>query len=101
VPDSVVIPNVFTPNGDMQNDFFAIENIQGFDQAVLQVFNRWGALVYEENDYVTNVWDGTEMNTGALVAEGVYFYVLNIRDDGTGWTETLTGTVTVFTGGTR
>lgn len=68
------IPNVFTPNGDSKNDTFEIEGIEGFRGSMLQVFDRWGKLVYEEKDYRNN-WDAKDN------ADGVYFYIFT-RSDG-------------------
>lgn len=62
-------PNIFTPNGDGVNDYFFIENLGQYPQSRLEVYNRWGTLVYENNDYQNN-WDGGD------VSDGVYFYVL-------------------------
>jgi gliding motility-associated-like protein len=68
------IPNVFTPNGDDKNDYFEIFGILNFPQSNLQVYNRWGNLVYENSNY-TNKWKGDDLPTG------VYFYTLK-RSDG-------------------
>ncbi|NVO04087.1 MAG: gliding motility-associated C-terminal domain-containing protein, partial [Bacteroidetes bacterium] len=61
------LPNAFTPNGDSQNDRFA----KGID---LEVFNRWGQLIYKGIDG----WDG-KFN-GKVVAPETYFYVATLYD---------------------
>lgn len=99
MPDTVVVPNVFTPNGDNQNDLFVIRNVETWSNGSLQVFNRWGALVYETNDVVNTIWDGTDMNSGTVLADGVYFYMLTVGDADTGWKDSKQGTVTIFSGG--
>ncbi|MEO1437881.1 MAG: gliding motility-associated C-terminal domain-containing protein, partial [Bacteroidota bacterium] len=60
----VYIPNAFTPNDDGRNDVFMIfsdAGVQRVDQ--FSVFNRWGELVYQANDFLPNDpgfgWDGT------------------------------------------
>jgi gliding motility-associated-like protein len=55
----VYIPNSFTPNADGNNDIFK-PSLVGFDteEYNLQIFNRWGELVFETND-VEQGWDGT------------------------------------------
>ncbi len=68
------IPNVFTPNGDDKNDTFEIFGILNFPKSTLQVYNRWGNLVYENANY-TNKWSGDDLDAG------VYFYTLT-RSDG-------------------
>ncbi|WP_257670518.1 T9SS type B sorting domain-containing protein, partial [Parapedobacter tibetensis] len=65
------IPNVFTPNGDGQNDLFEIVGIEGFDRVELTIFNRWGNEVYRHRDY-NNTWDGKDLT------EGTYFYILTL-----------------------
>jgi gliding motility-associated-like protein len=104
------VPNVFTPNGDNQNDRFFVNQVSAFmgegDQFGVSIFNRWGKLVFEDTDYRsenndTNGWDGTDMNTGSKVADGVYYYVINLRDSETGETKELTGQLNVFSLGTN
>lgn len=73
----VAFPNVFTPNGDGVNDEFGLLgdiDPKDFRQFNIQIFNRWGALIYSSNE-VTNKWDGTE-DKGVL-PPGVYFYVVD------------------------
>lgn len=67
------IPNTFTPNGDGQNDLFTPFKTARFIARIdMQIFNRWGTLVYQTQD--PNIaWNGKNMG-GDDVAEGVYFY---------------------------
>jgi gliding motility-associated-like protein len=67
------IPNVFSPNGDLQNDTFEIYT-QVVRLSQLQIFDRWGDLQYEENSANPH-WDGNSMR-GGLMNSGVYVYVL-------------------------
>lgn len=97
VPDDVEVPNVFTPNGDAVNDFFTIKNIQQYSQTSMTVFNRWGVKVYETTDY-TNDWDGTDQKTGQKLADGVYYYIINMKDEASGKTQNFEGSVTIFNG---
>ncbi len=72
-PDAeIFVPNVFTPNGDNINDFFAIEVKFGATISV-QIFNRWGNLMKELNDF-TEKWDGEN------ATEGVYFFKYYVKD---------------------
>jgi gliding motility-associated-like protein len=87
-PD-VEIPNVFSPNEDNENDVFTIRFLFDRPKKELTVYNRWGLVVYESTSY-TNNWDGKHTN-GNLLAEGVYFYVLDIGEK-----ENKTGSVTLF-----
>ncbi|MEM9329224.1 MAG: gliding motility-associated C-terminal domain-containing protein, partial [Bacteroidota bacterium] len=69
----LIIPNVFTPNGDKINDRFEIENIGLYESNVLEVFNRQGTIVYRSAGY-RNQWDGKD------VPSGLYFYRLTIAN---------------------
>lgn len=68
----LIIPNVFTPGYDDINDFFEIQGLR--PGASLQVYNRWGALIYESDNYQNN-WDGRSFS-GEELAEDVYYFVL-------------------------
>ncbi len=80
--------NGFTPNGDGINDSWFIEGIACFPENAIKIFNRWGNLVFEAEQYnnQTIVWQG-QVNTGLLTSEGrqvpngTYFYVLEIREN--------------------
>ncbi|MGI4734292.1 MAG: gliding motility-associated C-terminal domain-containing protein [Janthinobacterium lividum] len=80
---AMLIPNVFTPNGDNQNEFFA-PRIGGC-QPRLQVFSRWGQKVYESAAYLNN-WNGTGQ------AAGLYYFLLTPPDGSApikGWVEMI------------
>lgn len=81
---SVFIPEGFSPNGDGINDLFVIRGLNGVVVS-LEVYNRWGNLVYKNDDY-HNDWDG-KPNTGVLVGsdanglpDGTYYYVIRTSD---------------------
>lgn len=68
----VVVPNVFTPNGDGANDEFRVV-YRSLKEFHCWVYNRWGHLVYEWSDPAKG-WDGTI--GGRPASEGAYFYVI-------------------------
>lgn len=68
----VVVPNVFTPNGDGTNDEFRVV-YRSLKEFHCWVYNRWGHLVYEWSDPAKG-WDGTI--GGRPAVEGAYFYVI-------------------------
>ena len=72
--DDIIIPNVFTPNGDGYNDVFEIIS-RGFINYKLLIYNRWGKIVFE-TDNPTLFWDGTQ--NGEKVADGTYFYTIDL-----------------------
>jgi gliding motility-associated-like protein len=69
---------VFSPNGDGYNDAFVVGGIQNYPNNRLYVFNRWGNLVYEKQNY-QNDWDGTW--DGKMLPDATYFYIF---EDGEG-----------------
>ena len=66
------VPNVFTPNGDNNNDFFEW-TIEGIEEFHIRIFNRWGTKVFETED-LTDFWDGGKE------PDGTYFYVVTGRE---------------------
>lgn len=77
------IPELFTPNGDIKNDVFLIPGLDSYPKNSLQIYNRWGNMVYEAKPY-KNDWDGSPnksgMGTGKLPV-GTYFYILDLGDE--------------------
>lgn len=73
------IPNSFTPNGDGINDYWHIEGLESYPDAVVQVFNRWGTLIFKEYA-ATGIWDGTS-KSGNIVPVSTYYYIINLNDD--------------------
>lgn len=71
----MLVPSLITPNLDGKNDFFIIKGIESLGTTSLNIFNRWGSVVYSSADY-KNDWDGKDLN-GTPLPEGTYFYVLN------------------------
>ncbi len=72
---------VITPGEqDGNNDFVYISCIEGIDNTI-EIYNRWGQLVYQAKNYDNGAtrWEGTN-KAGQPLAEGVYFYVLNYTD---------------------
>jgi gliding motility-associated-like protein len=84
LPEELIFPNVFTPNGDGQNEYFEIQNGQYYDNT-LSVFNRWGQKVFETTNY-RNAWRGTDL------PEGTYYYVFTTTID----KKEYTGHVTIL-----
>lgn len=82
------IPNVFSPNNDTVNDFFRIPGIEGFPNSFVEIYNRWGNIVFQDDDYKGG-WDGRV--NGNPVADGTYYYILR-RSDG----ETFNGPLTIL-----
>ncbi|TJY34024.1 gliding motility-associated C-terminal domain-containing protein [Pontimicrobium aquaticum] len=84
------IPKAVTANGDDNNDRFEIDVLDSdsecFDVTMeLQIFNRWGALIYESKDYQNN-WGGESHNSSVgssgKVPTGTYYYILRLIENG-------------------
>lgn len=75
------IPNTFSPNGDQINDVFFAYSSQLESILFIQIYDRWGELLYEvrnisPND-LTKGWDG--MSKGKYVNPGVYAYMMKFQ----------------------
>jgi len=80
----VVIYNFVSANGDGQNDFFRIDNIDRFPNNKVEIFNRWGVKVYDTSNYNSsnNVFRGysegrVTMNKKEQLPSGTYYYVIS------------------------
>jgi gliding motility-associated-like protein len=90
----VFIPEGFSPDGDGRNDQFVVYFTQG-RTVNLEVYNRWGNLVYKNDNYL-NDWNGVA-NRGTILygeelPEGTYFYLIKIE----GEDETRKGYLTLW-----
>ena len=72
------IPNVFTPNGDHDNDNFKLVNVESVSDLDIIILNRWGNVVFESNE-VNFKWNGKTNNTGEECSDGTYFYKINFK----------------------
>jgi gliding motility-associated-like protein len=83
------LPNVFTPNGDTFNDRFIPWPYTSVSDIILDIYDRWGRLVYTTTDPDVN-WDGNDMTTNQPCSDGTYFYVCEVHQI------TLSGTITLM-----
>jgi gliding motility-associated-like protein len=86
----IAITNTFTPNGDGIHDRWIINNIELFPDAVIDVYDRNGRLVYHADGY-KNDWDGT--SGGKPLPVDSYFYVIDFHSD---QMQPAKGTVTII-----
>ncbi|WP_186826868.1 DUF7507 domain-containing protein, partial [Seonamhaeicola algicola] len=86
--------NEFSPNGDGVNDTLYIDCIERYPNNTLEIYNRWGNIVFKKKGYTNaNGWNGTSTGRATIQEEkilpvGTYFYVLNLGDNSkprTGW----------------
>jgi gliding motility-associated-like protein len=89
VYQQLYIPNAFTPNGDGKNDTWFIETLQAYPGAEVQVFNRYGQKVFDNN--AKNIWwDGTF--NGQPQASGAYVYLVDLKNN----TQVIKGVVYII-----
>ena len=85
----VKVPNIFTPNGDQIHDRWVIPNLGDYPGATVQVFNRYGQVVFSSNGYGV-AWDGTQQ--GKPLPVGTYYYIIQLKN---GY-KPLSGSVTLM-----
>jgi gliding motility-associated-like protein len=66
--------NIFTPNNDGRNDFFTPIKLRSVKLLSFKIFDRWGALLFEQSEDIVHLWDGSTSNGPAN--DGVYYYVI-------------------------
>lgn len=89
------VPSVITPNNDFQNEIFQpdLNTWNGINSHSIIVFNRWGEKVWESDNFPLG-WDG-KIN-GSLVANGTYFWVLEVFYGPTNIKQVLKGSLTIL-----
>lgn len=89
LPD-IQFPDGITPNGDGKNDVWIIDFIEEFPNNVVEIYNRWGELLFHADGYQQD-WDGTY--EGKELPIGTYYYVIELNEEGK---EPFTGPITVL-----
>ncbi|MFN8277869.1 MAG: Ig-like domain-containing protein [Chitinophagales bacterium] len=74
----VILPQGFSPNGDGVNDRLVFEGLEKYYPALLQVYNRYGYEVYNNDDY-RNDWDGTTGSHHLHLPDGAYWYIIQLN----------------------
>ena len=83
------IPNAFSPNGDGINDYWQIYLIELYPNAVIEIFNRWGTVVYKSKNGYDPPWDGSYK--GRPLPVDSYYYFIDLHNG----TKPLDGNVTI------
>jgi gliding motility-associated-like protein len=76
-PD-LVIPEAFSPNGDLINDSWNIGNIESYPNAEITIYNRWGQSVWRSETGYTRPWDGKSKGTDLPIDS--YHYVIDLHN---------------------
>ncbi|MCP1996776.1 gliding motility-associated C-terminal domain-containing protein [Flavobacterium sp. HSC-61S13] len=81
--DKIIVYNAVSPNGDGDNDYFFIENIQKHPNNTVEIYNRWGVKVFETKNYDSsgNVFRGVSDGRSTFKKDeklptGTYYYIL-------------------------
>jgi gliding motility-associated-like protein len=85
----VTCPNAFSPNGDGVNDTWQLDNLSEYPGAKVEVFNRYGQVVYSSRGYA-KAWDGN--SSGKPLPIGTYYYVIQLQNG----FKPLNGSVTII-----
>ncbi|MFT3908736.1 MAG: gliding motility-associated C-terminal domain-containing protein [Ferruginibacter sp.] len=73
--ECITLKNAFTPNGDGINDYWVLYRYNCFKRLEVNVYNRYGSLVYHSDDY-KNDWSGKYKNKE--LPDGTYYYVIKV-----------------------
>jgi gliding motility-associated-like protein len=88
----IEIPTAFSPNGDGVNDKWDIKLIELYPNAMIEVYDRWGELVYATYNGYDDPWDGSVKNNKNDLPVESYYYIINIKK---GY-KPFTGVVTIL-----
>ena len=84
----ITVYNAVSPNADSSNDVFFIDGLECYPNNTVEIYNRWGILVYDEIGYDNNVkaFKGISegkntINKNQLLPDGTYFYILKYTDE--------------------
>ncbi len=89
----IIVYSVFSPNDDGIHDYWEIENIELYPEALVEVYDRMGSMVYRRRNYINS--ESTAFNgyskDGRRLTSGTYYYVLNLENGD----EVFKGTLTI------
>jgi gliding motility-associated-like protein len=88
----IKIPNGFSPNADGRNDTWIIDNINQFPEAIVEVYNRWGELLFMSPPGYPVPFDGRY--NGKPLPVGTYYYIINLNHPA--YLKPYTGPLTIF-----
>lgn len=77
VASDITFANGFSPNGDGVNEEWIIDNIELFPTCIVEIYNRWGELLFQSTGYA-ETWKGEYK--GQLLPVGTYYYIINLNN---------------------
>jgi gliding motility-associated-like protein len=90
----LLIPTAFSPNNDGINETWEIDGLEenpDYDNAIIEIYDRWGELLYREKYSKSNAWDGTYK--GKKLPVDSYHFIIDLMGDGE---KVITGQVTIL-----
>jgi gliding motility-associated-like protein len=84
------IPNAFTPNGDNDNDAWHLKWLEFYPDATVDVYDRWGRLVFKSKGFPTEGWDGR--SNGKPLPMDAYHYIIDLKNG----SDPIVGSVTII-----
>ena len=75
VPIDVFIPTGFSPNDDNENDSWSITGLEKYPNSIINVFNRWGQLLFEGGPK-NSIWNG--LYEGKILPTADYYYIVDL-----------------------
>ena len=90
---TLIIPNIFTPNGDAINDNFMVKG-EGVSNFSMEIYDRWGLKIFSSSS-INTVWDGKTAG-GKDVPADTYFYLINATSSKTNVSTEYKGYITLI-----
>lgn len=84
------VPNAFTPNGDNDNDTWHISWLEFYPEATIDIYDRWGRLVYKRKGFPVEGWDGR--SNGKPLPMDSYHYIIDLKNG----SDAIIGNVTII-----
>ena len=79
----ITVYKVFSPNDDNTHEFWEIENINLYPEALVQVYDRTGRQVYNRRNYINaeeDAFSGKDQQ-GRTLPSGTYYYIINLENE--------------------
>jgi gliding motility-associated-like protein len=86
----LVLPNAISPNGDLINDVWVIEQIELYPNAEVTIFNNWGMTIWRSERGYPVPWDGR--SNGVVLPIDSYFYIIDLHNG----EKQIAGSVTII-----
>ncbi len=86
------IPSAITPNNDGVNDCWEIPDIEKYTKCSIEVYDRWGRMVYYTKNGYNKKWCGLDLSGNILLTDA-YFYIIDLN---VGKSDPIVGSITIL-----